>query len=386
MSDHPLNYVIFENDDGDQLDTYEIGLYLSSRSIESPEPQTYTVEIPGRDGPLDLTESLDGYVHYDNREVKMEFLFMGRENWESIYSELAQFLQGRKVKIYFPDEMDCYFYGRCTIGDFDMDSSTNYGGNFEVVADCDPWRYTGDYSYSVDSSDFKTRNIDLVDNWYTGGYNSTKSVYFAKAASSTKTAQEEPCKYFDSIRVVYTLSEARHCFVRCQTTDTYDSTATGGINTETATIATIHLDEDTDSVDITISEADDGTITATCNDDNTCTVSLTHDAQFTEIYHINAQYRGIRSTTITSGDIYAVAKRCAKITLKGAYNHPTIEAYADGDQFVALFNGEWIELEDDDTTYIDSKMEGENEVLYIIATSTVVSTDEVEITYTGGKI
>ena len=58
------------------------GLVCTRIEISDPEQKTYFVEIPGRDGVIDLSEALVGDVKYGNREIRMEFIrrqdFAGR--------------------------------------------------------------------------------------------------------------------------------------------------------------------------------------------------------------------------------------------------------------------------------------------------------------------
>lgn len=57
----------------------EFKLIPNSVEVESPQPVTYTVEVPGRDGELDFTEALDGRVHYKPRKISMEFYCFGED-------------------------------------------------------------------------------------------------------------------------------------------------------------------------------------------------------------------------------------------------------------------------------------------------------------------
>ena len=50
----------------------DFGLVLTSQEIGLPAPKTYIVEIEGRNGSLDLSESF-GEIKYENRELKFTF-------------------------------------------------------------------------------------------------------------------------------------------------------------------------------------------------------------------------------------------------------------------------------------------------------------------------
>ena len=52
--------------------TYQMVL-LDGYTLEPPKPKTYTVDIPGGNGVIDLTEALTGDVSYSNRTQKFTF-------------------------------------------------------------------------------------------------------------------------------------------------------------------------------------------------------------------------------------------------------------------------------------------------------------------------
>ena len=47
-------------------------LYLNKKTIGTPSPKTETIDIPGGDGVLDLTDFF-GEVKYNNRDLSFEF-------------------------------------------------------------------------------------------------------------------------------------------------------------------------------------------------------------------------------------------------------------------------------------------------------------------------
>ena len=58
------------------LDSYaDLGLVRSNVEVGSPATKTDSVDIPGADGVLDLTEYF-GEVLYENRELSMDFQTM----------------------------------------------------------------------------------------------------------------------------------------------------------------------------------------------------------------------------------------------------------------------------------------------------------------------
>ena len=49
----------------------DLDLVQETKEISNPSVQTYTVQVPGRDGLLNLTKSLTGRVCYNNRKIEL---------------------------------------------------------------------------------------------------------------------------------------------------------------------------------------------------------------------------------------------------------------------------------------------------------------------------
>ena len=58
---------------GDDLD-----LVQEVKEIDPPTIQSYFVEVPGRNGLLNLTKGLTGDVTYKNRSLKFQYLAIGK--------------------------------------------------------------------------------------------------------------------------------------------------------------------------------------------------------------------------------------------------------------------------------------------------------------------
>jgi hypothetical protein len=85
---------------------------------EPPDVQTEFIDIPGMDGRLDATQALDGIVHYKDRDYEQDFLIVDPEaDWHSIYSNLLNYLHGRKMKAVFDDDPLWYYEGRLSVGE-----------------------------------------------------------------------------------------------------------------------------------------------------------------------------------------------------------------------------------------------------------------------------
>lgn len=108
-------------------------------AISSPEPKTYTVDIPGADGYLDLTESLMGDVKYNNRTITLNFELDGDYfTWATMNSMINNFCHGQEAKIILDTDFNYYWKGRIKLNS----SKDEYSyGELELVADVEPYKY-----------------------------------------------------------------------------------------------------------------------------------------------------------------------------------------------------------------------------------------------------
>lgn len=153
---------------GQWVDTWEtLGLIPTSPPVVSvPAAKTNWVEIPGRSGAVDLTETVTGSVQYGMRSGSWNFVMVndsmtviagatGDINWmkyqgehdvnkadvpnfrgnvatvlsrrtEVRYREIVQFIHGKYFKVILEDEPDYYYEGRLQVGN--LQKSANYSG------------------------------------------------------------------------------------------------------------------------------------------------------------------------------------------------------------------------------------------------------------------
>lgn len=117
--------------------------------IASPNIKTKSVDIPGANGAIDLTESLTPYPLYSNRTGSIEFaLLMNRrehykrykylhnmnpkhahddpKSWAYIYSDLMNCIHGRKCHLYLEDDPDWYYEGRVAVSSWKSSTDGGY--------------------------------------------------------------------------------------------------------------------------------------------------------------------------------------------------------------------------------------------------------------------
>lgn len=115
-----------------------LNLILTNVNNPFPDVKTATVEIPGANGVLDLTE-IFGQPKFTNRTLTMKFAGLrGYFNRYTDQSYAAWQLHGKKVPIIFDEDPNYFYLGRLS---FEEWAQTGAAGDLTVSADCDPFKY-----------------------------------------------------------------------------------------------------------------------------------------------------------------------------------------------------------------------------------------------------
>lgn len=124
---------------GDKHSYVDWGLILSSHVISPPKSKINMVEIPMRDGSIDLTETLAGDVKYEDRKITLTFSVIDpRRNWAVKVSDIQNYLHGKRLKIIFDEDKAFYYIGRISV-----DTWTSNQGIGKLVLSCtvEPFKY-----------------------------------------------------------------------------------------------------------------------------------------------------------------------------------------------------------------------------------------------------
>lgn len=117
----------------------DLGLILTDADIQLPDVRTSLVDVPGRDGLLDLSEAVDGTVRYKNRKITLKFATLERvsgQKWNELLSNVSDKIHGQKMKIEF--DGDGYYYeGRCSVDKFSVNGNRQ---ELTISCDCDPYK------------------------------------------------------------------------------------------------------------------------------------------------------------------------------------------------------------------------------------------------------
>ena len=118
------------------------GLYVQNADcIGRPVQYTRYIEIPGRNGLLDLSEVINGRQIYTSRPLKIVLAgIREKKNWDGVMSEFRNKINGRICQFIFDNDPSYFWRGRVEIDNFNANLSV---GTFTInVPTADPYKYT----------------------------------------------------------------------------------------------------------------------------------------------------------------------------------------------------------------------------------------------------
>lgn len=111
-------------------------------TLAPPDPKKYTVEIPGGNGIIDLTEALLGDVAYNQREQTFKFYLIDIDDFENIKTEVSNFLHGKSYDYKLTMDPDYTYHGRFEVKSYTHSSySIGKVGLIEINISADPFKY-----------------------------------------------------------------------------------------------------------------------------------------------------------------------------------------------------------------------------------------------------
>lgn len=155
----------------------EFDSVILSGKIGNPEFRTYTVEIPGKDGLLDLTESIDGSVHYNNRDIEFRVFIAGKRINERL--DLLNNYHGQYVKLYSTYDNNYYYKGRLSVSIEERKATYAY---VVLSFDCEPFKIKKEATTSI----FIIRNSQLLKIKNAGRSTTAKIAFLQKAGDETE--------------------------------------------------------------------------------------------------------------------------------------------------------------------------------------------------------
>lgn len=147
--------------------TYDTALQgpwtLTGWTLDPVSIRANYVEVPGRDGDLDLSTALtDGVPRYGNRTLTATFECAegDRLHRETLINTMVNWLDGWRLNIVLPDDPDHYLTGRVHVA---KDYNDPAHARVTVTAVCDPWRYNA-YETAVKLTAGATEQEALLSN------------------------------------------------------------------------------------------------------------------------------------------------------------------------------------------------------------------------------
>ena len=92
--------------------------------VAPPQQKTSTIDIPGANGVVDLSNVPLGLSTYQNRTGSWEFYIandVNGETWEKTYMKLMACLHGKELAVILTDDPSYFYTGRITINQFKSD-------------------------------------------------------------------------------------------------------------------------------------------------------------------------------------------------------------------------------------------------------------------------
>lgn len=137
----------------------DLGALMTNYTISPPKPQENLLQIPLRNGSLDLTEALTDEVKYENRDINIKLQYLGY-SFLNVYSNIMNYCHGKKCQVIFDDDLDFYYEGRLEVSDFKY---IKYGATFEINGSMQPFKtsvFSSDEPWLWDPFDFETGIIN----------------------------------------------------------------------------------------------------------------------------------------------------------------------------------------------------------------------------------
>lgn len=123
--------------DGESVHTgNDLDLVQEEKEIGKPDIQSYTVEVPGRNGLLNLTKALTGRVAYSNRDLKFQYFGSGSRAELLALDEAMSRYHGETIRIIDDDYPNHYYEGEASV-------STEFKPNHILISlkvDAQPFR------------------------------------------------------------------------------------------------------------------------------------------------------------------------------------------------------------------------------------------------------
>lgn len=137
-------------------------ILLDGYTLSPPEPKTYTVDIPGGDGVIDLTSALTGDVAYSNRPQSFTFMVVDPDSFERVKTDVSNFLHGKSFDYQMTMDPGYTYHGRFSVTEYSHAVYAYPGlvGVFTVDIDADPYKSKGLQTYKLNATGGKMFRLE----------------------------------------------------------------------------------------------------------------------------------------------------------------------------------------------------------------------------------
>jgi len=160
-------------------------LIPTSRPAFAPPPlKTKTIDIPGGNGSLDVSQALTRYPIYENRTGIIDFMVVNdfyeivtnTDEWYERYSEIANYLHGNRFRVTLDDDRKWFYVGKFAVDAWKSDK--NYS-TITISYTLEPYKWNHLY-VGIDEWEWDTFNFteDTINTDYMSDYGYLNDKYF----------------------------------------------------------------------------------------------------------------------------------------------------------------------------------------------------------------
>ena len=136
------------------------GVWLEDVNIAPPAPKRYIVDVPARNGVLDLTGQLTPIMRYGSRTLTFTFRVKAG-GWDTLMSNVYGDIHGKTLDVTSDLDPSWHWHGFCTVDSFNSDERT---GVLVITVDADPFKLANSASvYTVSGSGTVTCSCDRME-------------------------------------------------------------------------------------------------------------------------------------------------------------------------------------------------------------------------------
>ncbi len=134
----------------------DYGIYWTGFKRPSPEYEEYTLDIPGRDGKLDLTDAVLGKVVLKNVEMEMKFdCFCDFDYAQQLIGMINKDILGKVTTVQLSETDPYYYKGRASAT---LEHDGYMSGVITITLDSEPYKYKKELTEVVVNGETKIYN------------------------------------------------------------------------------------------------------------------------------------------------------------------------------------------------------------------------------------